>query len=186
MRFSTAIVAALIGASLCACGAGRETSKSTTGAKASGSAEAGTASNAVKSTAAHASSPHLKLKLSKREIAKLPKLTVAKRNGPRPKHLVVRDLRKGTGVRITKKDAMVVDFYDVKYRAARVKSHTGHYGPTTFGMRDVIKGWALGLPGMRVGGRRELIVPPKLGYRGMTLIYVIDLLAVKKGGAGPV
>jgi len=122
--------------------------------------------------------------MSKAEIAKLPKLEVRKRSGPSPKKLVVNDLRKGSGAAVTLKDAVLVDFFDIEYRVARKKSRTGKYGPTKFGLNEVVKGWELGLPGMKVGGRRELIVPPKLGYRDGTLIYVIDLLAVYPGGAG--
>jgi peptidylprolyl isomerase len=43
----------------------------------------------------------------------------------------------------------------------------------------VVEGWEESLRGMRVGGRRELIVPSKLAYGTGTLIYVIDLLKVE-------
>jgi FKBP-type peptidyl-prolyl cis-trans isomerase len=56
------------------------------------------------------------------------------------------------------------------------------------GMREVIRGWELGIPGMRVGGRRLLVIPPDLGYgargqRGVvpgnsTLVFEIQLLEV--------
>ena len=52
----------------------------------------------------------------------------------------------------------------------------------------VIKGWDRGVRGMKVGGRREIIVPPRLGYgnqspsplipAGSTLVFVVDLLSV--------
>jgi peptidylprolyl isomerase len=124
------------------------------------------------------------LSMTKAERNGLPVLAVPRQSGPPPKHLVVVNLRKGRGRPVTKKDQITVKFFDVKYGQALHGPKTGSDGPTEFGMNSVIKGWELGLPGMRVGGRRELIVPPKLGYRTMTLVYVIDLLAVKPGGAG--
>ncbi|WP_345510056.1 FKBP-type peptidyl-prolyl cis-trans isomerase, partial [Streptomyces yanii] len=52
----------------------------------------------------------------------------------------------------------------------------------------VIKGWDRGVRGIKVGGRREIIVPPRLGYgnqspsplipAGSTLVFVVDLLSV--------
>jgi peptidylprolyl isomerase len=60
--------------------------------------------------------------------------------------------------------------------------------PATFGLNQVIPGWQKGMPGMKVGGRRELLVPPALGYGEMgsgpvgpneTLIFVVDLIDVK-------
>jgi peptidylprolyl isomerase len=124
-----------------------------------------------------------KLRMSKQEIARLPKLEIEKLSGPVPKRLVVRDLRKGTGAEVKQGDAITVKFFSVRYRQARLGSHHGGYGPEKFGMNDVIEGWALGLPGMKVGGRRELIVPPRIGHEGSVLVYVIDLLAVERGGA---
>lgn len=128
------------------------------------------------------SSPKPKLKMSKAEIAKLPKIRIGQRNGPRPKKkLVVRDLRKGSGAVVKPDDKILVRFFSVKYAEARKGARTGRFGPTEFALDGgVIKGWEEGLPGMRVGGRRELIVPPKLGYRGWTLIYVVDVLAVHR------
>jgi len=57
-----------------------------------------------------------------------------------------------------------------------------------FPLQGLIKGWQEGIPGMRVGGRRQLVCPPRLAYgaaggghrlSGKTLIFVIDLLAVR-------
>ena len=51
----------------------------------------------------------------------------------------------------------------------------------------VIKGWDMGVVGMKVGGRRTLIIPPSLGYgdrgvgpiaAGETLVFVVDLVKV--------
>jgi FKBP-type peptidyl-prolyl cis-trans isomerase FkpA len=58
------------------------------------------------------------------------------------------------------------------------------------GAGRVIKGWEQGLPGMKVGGIRRLVIPPSLGYGGRdienglippfsTLIFEIELLAVE-------
>jgi peptidylprolyl isomerase len=59
--------------------------------------------------------------------------------------------------------------------------------PTSFPLSGVIPGWTQGIPGMKVGGRRELIIPPSLAYKSQaqagipansTLVFVIDLLSV--------
>ena len=59
----------------------------------------------------------------------------------------------------------------------------------TLGVGSVIKGWDIGVKGMKVGGRRRLTVPPELGYgdkgagsvipSGATLIFDVDLLEVE-------
>ena len=66
----------------------------------------------------------------------------------------------------------------------------GPVGMVTVGEAGVIPGWNKGVVGMHVGGRRELIIPPRLGYganpppgaQGIaandTLVFVIDLLKI--------
>jgi peptidylprolyl isomerase len=126
--------------------------------------------------------------MSKAEIAKLPPLTIARQSGPPPRHMEVVDLRKGSGAVVTKRTPVEVHWFQVNYPEVQKRSRSGLYGPQTFPLDNVVKGWAVGLPGMRVGGRRELILPPKLvyprwepswGYAPYVRIYVVDLLGVK-------
>ena len=59
---------------------------------------------------------------------------------------------------------------------------------TALSTGSVIPGWVQGIPGMRVGGRRELVIPPNLGYGkngspptipgNATLVFVVDLISV--------
>ena len=59
--------------------------------------------------------------------------------------------------------------------------------PIEFPLRGLIAGWQEGIPGMKVGGRRQLTIPPALAYgetgshrlAGRTLVFVIDLLGVR-------
>ena len=69
-------------------------------------------------------------------------------------------------------------------------SSVGRNKPFTFpvGRRKVIKGWDEGVVGMKVGGKRQLRVPPELGYglrgsppgipKNATLIFEVELLSV--------
>ena len=76
------------------------------------------------------------------------------------------------------------------YSSGKVVQSSWTSQPFTFklGAGQVIPGWDKGVVGMKVGGRRELIIPPSLGYGdqspgpgiagGDTLVFVIDLLKV--------
>jgi peptidylprolyl isomerase len=112
-------------------------------------------------------------------------------SGPAPKKLVVKDLIKGTGPAITSPSQTVTVAYVGKvYKTGKVfDASWAHPGkaPLTDPLTNLIPGWQQGLIGMKVGGRRELIIPPSLGYKNVaqakipansTLVFVIDLHSI--------
>ncbi|HUB76457.1 MAG TPA: FKBP-type peptidyl-prolyl cis-trans isomerase [Solirubrobacteraceae bacterium] len=124
-----------------------------------------------------------------------PKIT--KGSGAAPKQLVIKNIITGTGAVAKAGDEITVDYVGALYSNGHVFdaswSHGGPKGvPFQFklGVGDVIKGWDQGVVGMRVGGRRELIIPPSLAYGASgsapsipgnaTLIFIVDLLGVAK------
>ena len=91
--------------------------------------------------------------------------------GDAPTELVITDLEVGDGAEAEQFDSS----WD---RGASIQ----------FPLNGLIKGWQDGIPGMKVGGRRQLICPPVFAYgpvggghrlSGRTLVFVIDLLGVK-------
>lgn len=125
-------------------------------------------------------------------LAKKPTVSVPK--GAPPKNLVIKDLIKGTGKTAKAGNTVTVNYVAVLYKNGQQFGTTWTSGPhtpfqaqLTSGPSGVIQGWVKGVPGMKVGGRRELIIPPSLGYGSRaagsippnsTLVFVIDLLAV--------
>jgi peptidylprolyl isomerase len=118
--------------------------------------------------------------------------TIAKPTGPAPKKLVVKDLVTGTGTVLKVGETATVNYVGATYSNAKVFDASWKRGaPTAFQLvsGDLIAGWVQGLPGMRIGGRRELIIPSALGYGAagnpaggigpnQPLIFIIDLLGV--------
>jgi parvulin-like peptidyl-prolyl isomerase len=121
-----------------------------------------------------------------------PKITVPK--APAPTTLVKTDLIVGSGAAVAAGDSITVNYVGALYSTGKVfdASWLRHQTfATTIGTGAVIKGWDQGLVGMRVGGRRELIIPSALAYgatvqgavpANSTLIFIVDLLAVTPGG----
>lgn len=120
--------------------------------------------------------------------------TIAKPSGPAPTHLVTKDLVKGTGATAQAGDTVVVNYVGALYTTGKVFDASWKNG-STFTTQltypgGVIQGWVKGLAGMKVGGRRELIIPPSLAYgkkgqpptipANSTLIFDVDLLKVSK------
>jgi peptidylprolyl isomerase len=119
------------------------------------------------------------------------KPTVEVPKGPAPDHLVVKDLKTGDGAEAKAGDQVSVQYVGVLYDGGkRFDSSWDRGQPFDFqlGSGQVIPGWDQGVAGMKVGGRRELIIPPDLGYgaqgqpptipRNATLVFVIDLVSV--------
>ncbi len=110
--------------------------------------------------------------------------------GPPPKQLVTKDLIKGNGKTATEGSTITVNYVGVLYKGGKEfdsswSRKTTFSTPLTTG--SVIPGWVKGIAGMKVGGRRELIIPPSEAYGSSgqsgippnsTLIFVVDLLAV--------
>jgi peptidylprolyl isomerase len=108
---------------------------------------------------------------------------------PVPSDLVIEDLTIGTGDEATAGSKVTVHYVGVAYSTGEeFDSSWARNEPITFGLNQVIAGWQQGIPGMKIGGRRKLVIPPHLGYGdrgagaaikpGETLIFVVDLLQV--------
>jgi peptidylprolyl isomerase len=116
------------------------------------------------------------------------KPTVSIPVGAAPTKLVIKDLIKGTGKAVTSPSTSVtVNYVGVLYKGGKEFDSSWKRGETaTFSLSGVIPGWTQGIPGMKVGGRRELIIPAALAYGAKgtpgippnsPLVFVIDLLA---------
>jgi peptidylprolyl isomerase len=119
------------------------------------------------------------------------KPTVQVPSGPPPTKLVIKDLKTGDGAEAKAGDQVSVQYVGVDYKTGTQFDASWDRGqpfPFQLGSGQVIAGWDQGVVGMKVGGRRELIVPPDLAYGAQgqppkigpnaTLVFVIDLLSV--------
>ena len=110
-------------------------------------------------------------------------------DGPAPSELVITDLAVGEGAQATPGATVTVHYLGVEFDSGEeFDSSWGRGEPIEFPLGNLIKGWQEGIPGMQVGGRRQLVCPPALAYgpaggghrlSGKTLIFVIDLLGVR-------
>lgn len=127
------------------------------------------------------------------DTAGLTKPKVEVPDGPPPTTLEAKDLIEGSGAVAKRGDLVTVHYVGVDYQSGEEFDASWDRGqpfPFQLGGGQVIPGWDQGLVGMRVGGRRELIIPPDLAYGpagsppaiapNATLIFVFDLLAVRK------
>lgn len=118
-----------------------------------------------------------------------PKVTVP--SGPPPSKLVTKEIIPGTGPEAKSGDHVTVNYVGVLYDGGKEFDASWRRDEPfsfTLGAGEVIKGWDQGIEGMRVGGRRELIIPPELAYgpegrppvipQNATLVFVVDLLGV--------
>lgn len=109
--------------------------------------------------------------------------------------LQVKDLKVGTGTVAESGDVVTVNYVGKLDDGSTFDSSASHGQPFSFtlGVQQVIKGWDLGVVGMKVGGERELTIPPDLGYGpggyppvippNATLHFTVTLLSVSKPSA---
>jgi peptidylprolyl isomerase len=110
-------------------------------------------------------------------------------SGPAPSKLEVKDLIKGTGAEAKAGETVTVNYVGVLSKGGKeFDASWKRKEPFSFGLGkgQVIAGWDQGVVGMKVGGRRELVIPSELAYgaKGSSptipanapLVFVVDLL----------
>jgi FKBP-type peptidyl-prolyl cis-trans isomerase len=105
--------------------------------------------------------------------------------------LKIEDIKEGTGVAVKEGDTVVMHYTGWLKDGTKFDSSHDRNMPfeTKIGIGYVIKGWDMGVPGMKVGGKRKLTIPHHLGYGKYgagdtipgfaTLIFEVDLLKIK-------
>jgi peptidylprolyl isomerase len=160
MKFTLVITALCIGLAVAGCGSGESTASS------SGAAQEGSFAS-----------------ISGGEGKAIPKIVPPDR--PPPKKLLVRDIKEGSGPAAHRGDEVGVYFYGVNYKTGKEQYKEWPPGSSlnfTLGSGGYGEGWEEGIEGMKLGGRREVIVPSKLLFNTGTVDYVVDLVKLKPAG----
>jgi peptidylprolyl isomerase len=125
---------------------------------------------------------------SKGGAATKPKVSVP--SGDPPTTLQRKDISVGTGEEAKTGQKVSVQYVGVAYSNKKEFDSSWDRGRPfvfTLGAGNVIAGWDEGVPGMKVGGRRRLVIPPELAYGAQgyppigpneTLVFVVDLVSV--------
>lgn len=108
--------------------------------------------------------------------------------GPAPTELQITDLVVGDGAEAVAGGVVDVHYVGVEFDTGEQFDASWDRGQSArFPLPNLIGAWQQGIPGMKVGGRRQLVCPPELAYgpaggghrlSGKTLVFVIDLLDV--------
>ena len=117
------------------------------------------------------------------------KPTISAPSGDAPKNLEKKDIFVGTGKEAVATSILEVHYTLMAWSTGNLVESSWDSGQTaTFPLSGVIAGWQQGIPGMKEGGRRLLVLPPDLGYGASgagaaigpneTLIFVVDLVKV--------
>ncbi len=182
-RLSISIAAVGLAAGLAACGSSKAPGVQLApsgGATAPATVASASTTSTSTTSSATATTPKTG-PLSKKPVVVIPK-------GPAPKNLVTKDIITGTGATATSSSTVTVNYVGELYSNGKeFDSSWKRNQPFTTPLAGVIPGWQKGIPGMRVGGRRELIIPPNLAYGksggagippNSPLVFVVDLLSV--------
>ena len=110
------------------------------------------------------------------------------REGPAPTELVIEDIQVGDGTEAGPGQTVTVHYAGIDFESGEQFDSSWDRGESIeFRLKGLIVGWQEGIPGMKVGGRRKLTIPPEMAYgpagsghrlSGKTLVFIIDLLAV--------
>ncbi len=126
-------------------------------------------------------------------VAATPTGTIAKKEGENKSmdQLKIEDIKVGTGDEAVKGKKVTVNYLGTLTNGTKFDSSYDRGTPFTFnlGAGQVIKGWDMGVAGMKVGGKRRLTIPSSLGYGergagndippGATLVFEVELLKIE-------
>ncbi|SIS54333.1 peptidylprolyl isomerase [Corynebacterium appendicis CIP 107643] len=114
------------------------------------------------------------------------KPTIDVPNAPAPTDLVIEDIVVGEGDEAQAGGMVKVHYLGFDYQTGEEFDSSWDRGEAAeFPLAGLIEGWQEGIPGMKVGGRRQLTIPPEKAYgpaggghplSGRTLVFIIDLL----------
>lgn len=183
IRSRAAIGLAALAAAALIAGCGSSSSNSSIGVGVENKSDESLAQSGASTTSTTATTP------TSGPLASEPKVTPP--SGAAPTKLVVKDLVVGTGPEAKAGDSVTVNYVGVLYKGGKeFDASWKRKEPFTFvlGKGQVIPGWDKGVAGMKVGGRRELIIPGPLAYGAQgsppaippnaALVFVVDLLGV--------
>jgi peptidylprolyl isomerase len=181
-----AIAIATLGAAVLIAGCGSSSSSSSIGVGEENTADQ-TLATSTSSTPATTPTASVKTPTTG-PLSKEP--TVTPPTGPAPSKLVTKELITGTGPEAKAGEQVTVNYVGVLYKGGKVFDASWKRNetfPFLLGKGQVIPGWDQGIVGMKVGGRRELIIPAELAYGAKgspptippnsALVFVVDLLA---------
>ncbi|GGM00936.1 peptidylprolyl isomerase [Streptomyces fumigatiscleroticus] len=118
---------------------------------------------------------------------KAPKIKVP--GADAPKKLVANYILEGDGEKVAADDTVLVQYKGVVWKTGKEFDSTySRKDLTSFSLQQVVKGWAQGLTGKKVGSRVLIVIPPDLGYgdsppsgsgieKDSTLVFSVDILA---------
>ena len=183
-RILPVLVSAATAVGLAACGSSKApgvTPAPSGGATADAPAAAATS---TPTTATTSTTPKIPPAIAKKPVVVVP-------TGAPPTHLVTKDLIVGTGATAGAGQNITVNYVGVLYKGGKqfdASWDRNQTFTTPLSNGSVIPGWVQGIAGMKVGGRRMLIIPPSLAYgatgqpptipANATLVFVVDLISV--------
>ncbi|MBJ7472466.1 MAG: FKBP-type peptidyl-prolyl cis-trans isomerase [Solirubrobacteraceae bacterium] len=130
-----------------------------------------------------------------KDLKKKPAIDIPDILPPSGDKIIKQDIVVGTGPTVRTGDELTASYVGVAWSSNKQFDASWDRPekaiPFTLAQGSVIDGWTQGLPGMKVGGRRLLIVPPSKGYGdqgqgedipgGETLVFIVDAKSTKKG-----
>ncbi len=107
--------------------------------------------------------------------------------------LEITDVEVGTGEEVKPGATITAHYTGALVKNGIIFQSSFDFGnPISFGLNQVVKGWTQGVPGMKVGGTRRLVIPAEMAYGASSpaknipansdLVFDIDLVAIPKNG----